>query len=528
MRISFIKNTLAAILGMGLLTTQAGGADALIDHDQVTITAPAAGGAGGAEAKFTVRLTEIAQIVKAKATVGGKEVPAIHAPIPEEKLQIYALLDVGPQTDGRPYVEEEVSAVRELADALLADEKSRALIQLGIGTIGSKHINYAYTLPTRDVRQATLDSILKKHQAPDPTAEIYRCTQEALDDFVQKQPGEGRKVLFVLTSGHSTDTASQNSPNSLIAKAKKEGIPVFVIAFSRMDAGQSRWQSLRDIAKETGGAFIETSPEIKTKDKPLMPMGRLESSPTQVLFGMLKASASIVVNLKDAPSGKQKMVVEFDLNSTHKASVEKEIEVPSGGSIPPPPPPPIPPPPPATSLTSKPWFMPAIIGGGLLVLGLLAFVLYKATRTPPVDPVTFSGPTILDHTDTSPVPPNSDMDPGYGTGFGGGPFPATQLVIGWLEEYDTHEALVQRHEITSGNFSVGRGSDNSLRLMDESVSMAHATIHRRSDRKFEITDLRSINKTRVNGSVVEHCVLKDGDKILLGKVRLKLVLNTDA
>lgn len=514
MKISFTIQSLAAFFGVAFLVTTAIGADYLVERDQVQVTP------SPPEAKFTVRLNDISEVTEIDANVGGKKVVATHKPANEGKTLVYYVIDVSEQ-NGVGFAKEASEAVKVMADSLLADDKARTLFQVGIGTIGSKHKNFAFDLPTQEGRAAMLEKAAKEK---DPTSEIYRCALEALEQFKGQQRGE-RKVLYILSSGKSTDTdKTRNTASALIAAANKEGIAIYTVGFSKNASGVNALQELQNVAKETAGGYSEIITSNKSRP----------GSPNAELYGRLKASVAITVDLKDAPGGKQPLVVNLDLNIGKKVKIEKEIDVPT--SSPDPHVDPTTNATPATQgqtpqhsgtqsnytatpskITDQPWFLPAVVGGGLLVLGLLAFLIFKATR-PPVEvyPPTIYDPPLTGRFPLEPsVPISGEEDEG-----------PTRLVIGWLEEYDADEKLVKRHEVTSGNFSIGRGSDNNCRLLEESVSMAHAIIHRRSDRSFEITDLRSANKTRVNGKAVEHSVLKDGDKILLGDVRLKLVLNS--
>lgn len=588
MKISFKSRLLAALLGLALVDIKAVGADFIIDRDKVEV-APAP-----PEAKFTVRLNDIAEIIKIQASVGGKEVVATHKPANEGKTLVYYVIDVS-ENNGVGFAKEASEAVKAMADGLLADDKARTLFQVGIGTIGSKHKNFAFDLPNQDGRAAMLDKAAKEKDA---TSEIYRSALEALEQF-KDQKGVERKVLYILSSGKSTDTdKTRNTADALIAAANKEGIAVYVVGFSKTQAGTNALQELRNVAKETAGGFSEIITSSSSRP----------GSPNAELYGRLKASAAVTVDLKGIATGKQALVVNLDLNSGKKLKVvEREIEIPqdigsssvtnsppalsiepatlppvvfgkaysqtltaiggvspftwtiSGGALP-------------AGMTldngsgsisgtpasangsgdsvtfqvtdakgasasktytlilstapkinERPWFLPAVIGGGLLVLGLLAFLIFRANRGDTViqDPVElFYPPTIRDDPPGTipphpPFPINGEDDEG-----------PPRLVIGWLEEFDKSDQSVARHEITRGNFTIGRSSDSSLRFLDDSVSVHHANIHRRSDRSLEITDLRSANKTRVNGKPVEHCVLKDGDKIELGDIRLKLVLNS--
>ncbi|WP_395752911.1 FHA domain-containing protein [Prosthecobacter sp.] len=598
MKNSFLSQSLTALLATALLASHSAGADYIIDRDKIEVSA------SPAEARFGLRLTDIAEITKSQATVGGKEAPVTIKPATEGKTSIYYLIDVsGPKNGG--FATEACTTVKRLTNSLLADGKSQTLFQVGVGTIGSNYKNLDFDLPTQSARDLILDSAGKQNEA---TSEIYRCALEALEQF-KAQPGTGKKVLYILSSGISTDTdKTRNTANALIAAANKEAISIHVISFSKDDKGIAAWQELRNVAKDTAGGFTPV----------IGPVNAQADSANLDLYGRLKGWVNVTLDLKDAPRGKQPLVVNLDLNNGKKLKIEQNIDV--LGKEPPPPAPA------SLSVTNQPpanvtptgatlganvsssanpvtvtayygtvdggtsstaweshvelvaqggsytatvsnlqpgkdyffrtfaqdksgsawasssdsirpkgeekkpeepaWKLPVIIGGGVLLLGLLIFVGYKAVTAGPkqidinsgFDTLGVNGgPTLGVNVDDfgGPIPPTVPD------------FPAeTRLVIGWLEEYDQSNQMVARHEITHGNFTIGRSSDSSLRFLDDSVSVNHANIHRRSDRSLEITDLRSANQTRVNGKPVEHSVLKDGDKIELGKVRLKLVSKT--
>jgi hypothetical protein len=69
---------------------------------------------------------------------------------------------------------------------------------------------------------------------------------------------------------------------------------------------------------------------------------------------------------------------------------------------------------------------------------------------------------------------------------------------------------------------IGRGLAADLRLNERSVSRRHAIIVQRPS-GHRILDDRSFNGTFVNGRRVEHCDLRDGDVITLGRVVLRYV-----
>jgi adenylate cyclase len=77
----------------------------------------------------------------------------------------------------------------------------------------------------------------------------------------------------------------------------------------------------------------------------------------------------------------------------------------------------------------------------------------------------------------------------------------------------------QVHTFTTGEVVIGRSPDCQIVLKDFGISRNHAKIVVGED-GVRIVDLKSKNGTQVNGVPVVEAPLKDGDKILLGKLPL--------
>ncbi len=69
--------------------------------------------------------------------------------------------------------------------------------------------------------------------------------------------------------------------------------------------------------------------------------------------------------------------------------------------------------------------------------------------------------------------------------------------------------------------TLGRGPDNSITLDDDLVSRRHARIDCRDG--WRIEDLDSRNGTRVNGQPVTTSRLREGDLVVIGRTRFKLI-----
>lgn len=67
--------------------------------------------------------------------------------------------------------------------------------------------------------------------------------------------------------------------------------------------------------------------------------------------------------------------------------------------------------------------------------------------------------------------------------------------------------------------TIGRADHVDIVLGNLTVADRHALIHRDAD-VFNLHDLGSLNGTYLNGRLVEHGVLTDGDDIRIGTFRL--------
>jgi hypothetical protein len=81
------------------------------------------------------------------------------------------------------------------------------------------------------------------------------------------------------------------------------------------------------------------------------------------------------------------------------------------------------------------------------------------------------------------------------------------------------------HAVNASMVTIGRASDCDIRLSDETVSAHHATLVRKRDGTFELSDMGSRNGVRVNGERVERKRVSNGDKIELGAAQFRFVLD---
>lgn len=70
--------------------------------------------------------------------------------------------------------------------------------------------------------------------------------------------------------------------------------------------------------------------------------------------------------------------------------------------------------------------------------------------------------------------------------------------------------------INKSKLTIGRNPESEIFLDDITVSRKHAVL-KKSGNDFLIKDLGSLNGSYVNGEIVDNAVLKNGDRIQIGK-----------
>ena len=113
-----------------------------------------------------------------------------------------------------------------------------------------------------------------------------------------------------------------------------------------------------------------------------------------------------------------------------------------------------------------------------------------------------------DQTEVGPSPP--------GAGIAGAVLP--RALHAWLEVKDP-KVGPPSYELTMVRTEIGRGLQADIRINDRRLSRRHTLIVFINN-EFRIRDLGSGNGTHLNGSRVGDYVLKDGDEVGVGSLRL--------
>lgn len=79
----------------------------------------------------------------------------------------------------------------------------------------------------------------------------------------------------------------------------------------------------------------------------------------------------------------------------------------------------------------------------------------------------------------------------------------------------------QSFPLHEGGVSIGRSENNEIFIDDTTVSSQHAKIYTYFDASY-IEDLNSTNGTYINGKPVQKHLIKPGDVIHIGRLKLKI------
>jgi type II secretory pathway predicted ATPase ExeA len=130
-----------------------------------------------------------------------------------------------------------------------------------------------------------------------------------------------------------------------------------------------------------------------------------------------------------------------------------------------------------------------------------------------------SSPAPAAATDSSDPPDSSDSpDPTDAADAAAPPTPAAALVVTHLKEH------IATFPLAAGRISIGRASDNELRLDAPYISRHHCQVVTAGNVS-TIEDLGSVNGLSINGKVAKRHVLQHADQIALGQHVLTYLVN---
>jgi hypothetical protein len=353
-----------------------------------------------------------------------------------------------------------------------------------------------------------LGDLLKEVPVKGRRTELWRNTEEAIKDLASR--AEPRKILVLLSDGEAEDTSAYTRED-VIRMAKEAGLRIAAIDY-RDTIGS---QNMRKIAEATGGEFWKADPRTQ----------KLPVDFYQAFGTLINAQGYILIPrnlIHPTKTGEERLSIALQYPGG-ESRVETTIPVPK--IVPPKPKPkpvvkpkPAPKPKPVVQPKPKPKPKPIkkpeppksawqlffekyklyiAIGGGVLLLAILAWLIFR--KKPEPEPV----PEPEEMT----VMPTPAPEPE--------PEPVTQMAP--AEPLAYFEALDgKRYEIYQFPATIGKSETNDVVIPSQYVSRQHATVTYK-DGYFYLTDNNSSNGTKVNGRRIHAPTrIDDGVKVSFG------------
>lgn len=327
-------------------------------------------------------------------------------------------------------------------------------------------------------------------EATGRTTELYRSAIQAMREL--NSINADRKTIIIFSDGQAEDTAYFHE--DVIKYANQKNIIISSIGYPRTVHLTVALQSLRRLAEETGGAYLQTALDFSLSQLKITQLlsqsnngAKINIStaelnnlrkPTQTISLDIQTNKdSIIKNIPVSISGIQPASVEETVKADTKAAktpinnaaiTKAYLEEDS-------------------SISLLFWYgIPLIVLLLMMIIVCILLLGLKDRRPKRPTPSEFSIPIIR---------------------------PYAYLII--QDKYFT------RHAIKRTICRIGRSFDNELTLDDNSVSRRHAEIHRLSNGEFEVIDLNSMNGLYVNQKKIRQCILEEADIIEVGDILLR-------
>lgn len=443
---------------------------------------------------------------KISATLNATELPIrdIHTyPFEDSTSSILFMLDTSAsdELDILSHIKEQATAFAQ--QALLYQ-------QIGLATFDAS-LNILQPLGTEP--EAIINSIGNIVETRQPT-ELYRNILDGLK--LLKTSQADRKALYIFSTGESADQAIYHS--DVVSAAQAENIKIISIGFPDPRQSVNSLQNLKLLSKDTAGFFVSAS-----EDGYELPEAIL-SDPFSVIDNGGVLTIDLTPALAGDLQGLQIAMLVFE-TSNKRITVKLPLEL--------------------SPTDSK----AAEFKGGTLAQ-------FQSDPDPANEGTTASGNTTASGRDPeqsilSKTDPVQDRTSGLLTGLwiilaivlllfvvsalvyfklrhrkpkAKAGQAQTDKHLGWLVTLNDESIT---YPIESSPWKIGRTRQNNLFFEHSSVSRNHAEIRRNRDGSLTVVDLDSLNGVYVNNNKVSTGLIKDGDRIDIGDIRLKYVTRLD-
>jgi hypothetical protein len=326
---------------------------------------------------------------------------------------------------------------------------------------------------------------------------IYRSSIESIR--VLSDYKASRHAILMFTDGRAEDMGY--TPEDVIKEAQKAHVAVFAFGIAERGGDTPFLQPLMRMAEATGGRYFQA--DLGTR--------HFSNATLDSVLKYVDNGVHVTVDLAGVASD-QNVELAFATNGapgllTYRAPVQG-LATQSAAQ------------PPATQAqgwfgwisawVQSHWIESILIGIAILLL-LVALVIFGVRAVRRRRP------------DTSHSAPSQEET----FHFRSGETSAPQPVRAGGPALATLQPLLaggSPYPVRAPRVTIGRAADCDIRLNDETVSAHHATLMRKRDGSFELTDMGSRNGVRVNGERVNRQRVSNGDAIQLGPAEFRFVL----
>jgi len=366
---------------------------------------------------------------------------------------------------------------------------------------------------------------------------IYQNLRMGIDEHLKDRP-EVRKAVVLLTDGKDETPGGADAVRSqmdqLIERARGAKVAIHTLGFAEVASEATFFGNFKELSNETDGLHAVAgvaSRELPANTRETL-VGVMHGGGVASLdLASLTAPTPIRLNVKTASGGQATLMI--DLETVTKALSPAPEPVPDpapepGADVDKPaatdPPAPEPSDPQnAGAATGDPdpgsgtnlWWWSLAGGLALVLIVLLAVASQrkaKRERLRLADLRAAEQARILNEQLSEETRPEA-------TRIGGS---SASAPLAYLEMCDTEQT---RYPVTVPSLRIGRGQHNDLVLRNDSVSGNHSVLQRDRRGEWTITDLDSGNGVLVNGLRVQKAVLRHGDAVEFGDLKMRFLLN---
>ena len=404
-----------------------------------------------------LRIDNKADFRSAKIVDGDKSVGADFTPFENLKPapSMYFLLDSGKMI--------EAGAFNRLKNVIARTMKPGS-VSYGVYRFSRKLEQIAPIGTPQETIRLALNSVSQSTDLTEGLAAL-----DALIQILEADKAEKRTIVL-LSDGQFSDSAY--STKEVSDKLKTLGVSVIAVSPRSNSEAVTNAQPIRRLAVETDGEFIvaqnnaavdQIAPKIAAYNENggvirFVPVSKTAKLNVELVNSQLSSEVNAGAGWQPPVTDKPAEVLP-ETKQTYFEAIRKD-----------------------------PLKLAAVVGGVLVVLILLIFILRAVFFKKPVTPVIQEA------------------------------VPVRQTPVGYFEFLDGNGSTVP---LFAGTVRIGRHESNDVVLRNTSVHRQHAVVSRSNSGAFTIMDLNTENGVVLNGEHITRADLNDHDLIELGEVRLR-------